>query len=75
MRRWRRNTRTILLAVCAMAALPWAAVTQFDMPKAQFLELLLGALGALFLVILAAAAAAGLLLSLRRLWRRRRGSS
>ncbi len=75
MRRWRRNTRTILLAVCAMAALPWAAVTQFDMPKAQFLELLWGALGALLLVILAAAAAAGLLLSLRRLWRRRRDSS
>ena len=57
-----------------MAALPWAAVTQFDMPKAQFLELLWGALGALLLVILAAGAAAALLLSLRRLWRRRRSS-
>lgn len=74
MRRWRRNSRTILLAVCAMAALPWAAVTQFDMPRAQFLELLWGALGALLLVILAAGAAAVLLLSLRRLWRRRRSS-
>lgn len=74
MRRWRRNTRTILLAVCAMAALPWAAVTQFDMPRAQFLDLLWGALGALLLVILAAGAAAVLLLSLRRLWHRRRSS-
>jgi hypothetical protein len=75
MRRWRRTARTIFLAVLAMAALPWAAVTQFDMPREQFLSLLMGALGALMLVILAAAFAAGLLLGLRRLWRRRRQSS
>jgi len=75
MRRWRRNARTIFLAVLAMAALPWAAVTQFDMPREQFLALLAGALGGLLLIILAAAVAAALFLGLRRLWRRRRQSS
>ena len=57
-----------------MAALPWAAVTQFDMPKEQFLELVLGALLALLLVILAAGLTVGLFLGLRWFVRRRQSS-
>lgn len=71
----RRSTRTVVLAIGAMALLPWAAVHQFGMPVAEFLRLLLGAVGALFVVILAAALTLLALVALRRLWERRDQSS
>jgi hypothetical protein len=71
----RRNTRTVILAIVAMASLPWAAVTQFDMPMDDFLALLAGALGALVLVIAAAGITVFGFLAVRRLLARRNQSS
>lgn len=67
----RRYYRTIVLGLAAMGALVWVALEQFDIPREDFLELLLGTLVAMLLVIGLAAVIAALWIGLRKLLRER----
>jgi hypothetical protein len=65
----RRYIRTIVLGVCALAALVWSAVDLFDVPVEDMGQLFLGTVIAVGVVIVAAALTVALLAGLRRLLR------
>lgn len=68
----RRYYRTILLGICAMAALIWVAVQQFGISRQEITQLFLGTVLVALLVIAGAALMTVLWVGLRRLLRRSR---
>lgn len=68
----RRYYRTIVLGVCAMAALIWVAVDQFGISRQDIMQLFLGTVLVALLVIAVAALMTLLWVGLRRLLRRSR---
>ncbi len=64
----RRNLRTTILGILAMAVLLWAAVDQFGISRERVLELLLTTLLVVAVIIVIAALGAGLWILLRRLF-------
>ena len=68
----RRYYRTIVLGICAMAALVWVAVDQFGISRQEIMQLFLGTVLVALLVIAVAALMTLLWIGLRSLLRRRR---
>jgi drug/metabolite transporter (DMT)-like permease len=66
----RRYWRTIILGILALGGLVWVAVDQFDVPREELQELMLGTVIAVILVIGAAAVFALAWVVVRRLIRR-----
>ena len=70
----RRYYRTVILGVLALAALVWMAVDQFQVPRQEIEQLMVGSVLAVILVILSAALTVLLWAAVRRLWRKLSGS-